>query len=436
MKKLNYGPHVLSLLANIIVALAGFISIWALSRIFDAARLGQWLLYLTSFTLADMLRSGLVHTALVRNSARQDKHVVAGSAWILGVGISFILGVLVFLILLFIAFATHKTFDITTALYIQVLLLFSFPYTISLWVQQANGEFTRILFLRLFLTLPFLLFVVVGLFFPFSLERLMQVHILGYLGSSLVALICGWSYVQYTVKANLATMRSMLSFGKYSMGTLIGANLLKSTDTFMISWFMGPAALAAYQLPYKLIEIVEIPIRSMVATYLPQSVKYSNFHNLPSLRVLFNQYTGLLTIIMLPVAIICLLFAEQMLILMGGQAYASSVDIFRCFVVYSVFLPFDRFLGITLDVLNKPVLNLVKVYTMVIINIIGNYIAITCFASSVMIAAATIVTVIIGVLVGWFILKHLLGIQLKQVMYEGYFVIYRSIYKRFGASIA
>jgi O-antigen/teichoic acid export membrane protein len=194
------------------------------------------------------------------------------------------------------------------------------------------------------------------------------------------------------------------------MGTLVSTNLLKSTDTFMISWYFGPAALAAYNLPYKLIELIEIPLRSLAATYLPQIVKHSS-GDLLRVKDLFYQYTGLLTLLLLPVTLCMFLFAQEMVVLLGGEMYASSTGIFRCFILYSLFLPLDRFLGITLDIISKPHLNLLKVLLMVVINVAGNLAAIYFTSSILFIAVATIVTVASGVSIGWFALKILFPLK-------------------------
>lgn len=53
------------------------------------------------------------------------------------------------------------------------------------------------------------------------------------------------------------------------MGTMVGANLLRSSDTFLIGAFLGGEAVAIFNIPLKLFELVEIPLRSFAATALP-----------------------------------------------------------------------------------------------------------------------------------------------------------------------
>jgi O-antigen/teichoic acid export membrane protein len=423
VKKFLTGSFVFSFAGNIITSITGFIGIWALARILTPEDLGRWLVYITAFTFGDMMRSGIIHTALIKYSTTTYKQRVIGSSWLIGITLSVLLMLLVWLIEAGIYIYTSKYFEAELSFYLQLLFLFSFPFTFSIWLQQMEERFNRIMYLRLFSSVPLLIFILSGFYFPLRLENLIQIHIIAYLTSSLLAIAFGWSHIRSILSADIITIKKLLSFGRYTMGTLISTNLLKSTDTFMITWYLGPAALAAYNLPYKLIELIEIPLRSLAATFLPQAVKQSHTGNFSALKNLFYHYTTLLTILLLPVTVLLFLFAEEMVVLIGGQTYGSSANIFRCFVIYSLFLPLDRFLGITLDIINKPHLNLLKVCLMVIINITGNLVAVHLAGALLYIAVATILTVASGVIIGWLTLRSALCIRLNELFLNGYLTL-------------
>ncbi|MDO1448494.1 oligosaccharide flippase family protein [Rhodocytophaga aerolata] len=436
MKKFLVSNNAFSLTGTILSATAGFINIWALARILNAEELGKWLLYITAFTFSDMLRSGIIHTALIKHSTQKDTGSVTGSSWVIGIILSIVLLLLVWLLELSIPIFSEKAFEPELGLYLQLLIITSFPFTFSLWLQQIKEKYNRILCIRLILAVPFLCFTLSGFFSPFHLQTLLQVHILSYLVTSGVVIACGWSGIQTLFQAKVAVIKKLLSFGKYTMGTLLSTNLLKSADTFMISWYLGPAALAAYNLPYKLIELLEIPLRSVAATYLPQAVRHSGEQNFLFIKQLFYRYTAILTLLFIPVTLGMFLFAETMVVIAGGEMYASSATIFRCFVIYSLFLPLDRFLGITLDILNKPQVNLLKVWLMVILNIVGNLVAIHFFASPILMAVATILTVISGCIIGWFLLNKTIPIKLSELAATSYFIIKQPIqhYSKYKAA--
>jgi O-antigen/teichoic acid export membrane protein len=76
----------------------------------------------------------------------------------------------------------------------------------------------------------------------------------------------------------------------------------------------------------------------------------------------------------------------------------------RILSVYGLLLPIDRMTGISLDSLNKPNINALKVFIMVLTNILGDFIAIYLFESIEMVALSTLVFTIVGIGVGWYFL--------------------------------
>jgi hypothetical protein len=73
---------------------------------------------------------------------------------------------------------------------------------------------------------------------------------------------------------------------------------------------------------------------------------------------------------------------------------------------------------------------------MVVINVAGNLIAIHFFASPLLIAAGTIVTIAGGVMIGWLILKKILPIQVNELIYRAYFIIGQYIHRQPKSSAA
>ena len=50
------------------------------------------------------------------------------------------------------------------------------------------------------------------------------------------AFFMGWDGLKYVTKATKENIKTLLNFGKYTTFTLIGTNLLRSADTFIISF--------------------------------------------------------------------------------------------------------------------------------------------------------------------------------------------------------
>ncbi|MEM9186872.1 MAG: hypothetical protein AAGB00_10285, partial [Planctomycetota bacterium] len=119
-------------------------------------------------------------------------------------------------------------------------------------------------------------------------------------------------------------------------------------------------------------------------------------------KKIFYSYVGIVTLLFFPVALGGFVFAEQMVLFLGGDEYRDSLPlltlIFRVFSAYIMLLPIDRFTGVLLDSINKPKLNLYKVLVMTSANIILNLLAVFVFESLVAVAVGTVLFTIMGMI--------------------------------------
>lgn len=228
-------------------------------------------------------------------------------------------------------------------------------------------------------------------------------------------------YIHHSTKA---VEREMVGFGKYAMGTLVGSSLLKSADTFIIglSPILGSAGIAMYAIPLKLTDLLGIPLRSFTMTAYPRMSKKNLSGDLEAVRHIFYTYSGIVTLMFLPVAVFCFVFAEYMVLVLGGNQYVDQLPlltlIFRIFTCYTLLLPIDRFTGVLLDSINKPRLNLNKVIYMAVANVIINLIAVFVFESLVVVAVGTVVFTLLGIFIGLRYVKKEIQADGKQIFKE------------------
>jgi O-antigen/teichoic acid export membrane protein len=229
----------------------------------------------------------------------------------------------------------------------------------------------------------------------------------------------GWSMIKTVRFATKEKMKELFNFGKFSMGTIMGSNLLRSSDTLIIGFMLGPTQVATYAIPLKLIEVIEILLRSFVGSAMPEMSKYAAPEYRANLRAMFYKYAGLLSILLLPLIIGCVFFADSMVLLLGGAQYAESANILRILALYAAFLPLDRFSGITLDIIGKPQLNFVKVILMLIVNVTGDLLAVHFIGNIWGVAAVSILTFLTGVLFGNYFLKKYLHHSIRETLNTG-----------------
>lgn len=458
------NSNFLSLSGNLVVAVFGFLSFLILVRTLNPDHFGEWVLYITAGNFIEMLRFGITRTAIIRflsGAKEEERKNLIGSNWVIGLIATSLLAALLWIIFaLFPGSIENSGFSLFFIWY-PVLSFLNLPFNNALSVLQADQRFDKILYVRLFNVGTFVLFLLINfLFLQWGLMEVLFVHLAINFLTSAFTMILKWDGIAYIMKARRKTNKIILDFGKYTTGTLIGSNLLKSSDTFIIglSPFLGTTGVAFYSVPLKLTEILEIPIRSFVATAFPRMSKASIENNIREVKNIYYSYTGAMTYFLIPIIIIGFIFAEEFVIILGGHEYAETATIFRIFCIYGLFLPVDKFTGVALDSINKPKKNFYKVLYMAFANIFGDSVAIFLISkfllgfsiftllfhteagilnvSSIatdyafiktleLVAIVTILFTVIGIIVGLYYLNKEIKIHLKFVFTAGWgFLIY------------
>lgn len=332
-----------------------------------------------------MLRFGITRTAIIRFLSGADEtqaKQLIGSNNFINLVTTCILSIIILLVYLpFKDTIDDSGFGLFFKWY-PLLSFFSLTFNNAQSIQQAVMRFDIMLWLRLVNVGSFMIFLAVNMHFRFGIEIILWVYMITNLASSIIASLFNWDGIRYTFMAKRETHKLILNFGKYTTGTLIGSNLLRSSDTFIIglSPFLGTTGVALYSIPLKLTEIIEIPLRSYTATAFPEMSKASIENNKSLVKSIFYLNSGGLSMLLIPIMLFCFIFAEEAVVLLGGQAYIETASVFRIFCFYGLLLPLDRFLGVALDSINKPRQNFFKVVYMATANIIGDILVVFGFS--------------------------------------------------------
>lgn len=380
------------------VAILAFFSFMVLVRSLPTNDFGEWVLFITAANFLDMLRFGITRTAIVRflsGAEETEGKQLIGSNYVINLISSVLLIVAVFTINYFFG---EKLSDSGFSLFFTwfpLLAILNLPFNNALSVLQAKLRFDLILILRMINVGVFMIFLVINYFFlHFGLLSITWVYILTNLLTSLISMMFNWDGIKFLFHSTKSANKQILDFGKYTTGTLIGSNLLKSADTFIIglSPFLGTTAVALYSIPLKLTEIIEIPVRSYAMTAFPGMSKASIEGKKAEVKRLYYQNAGGLLYMLIPLMIFSFIFAEEFVTILGGPEYAHTANIFRIFCFYGLLLPIDRLTGVALDSVNMPKQNFIKVVYMTLANIIGD--SIVVFGLIYLIIASSIVTLL------------------------------------------
>ncbi|HEY8401082.1 MAG TPA: oligosaccharide flippase family protein [Cytophagaceae bacterium] len=423
VKKLFQNNNVLSLLGNGSAAALGFISFAILARSLTKEEFGSWVLFVTLVTFLDLLRTGMLHTPLIKFSAGKDKKYVqevTGTAWVIGLAVSLSMSLISLLGLLIPeGFISNVGFQLFID-WIWIFSLATLPFNFATWKLQVESAFGKILFIRLILLGLFIALLVINYFNHYGLQFVLYSFLASNIITSVLCIVFNWTGIHQLPYYSKEKFQEIFNFGKFSMGTMIGANLLRSSDTLLIGALLGPVAVAIYSVPLKLFEIIEIPLRSFVATALPRLSYLVNSNDEKGLVSFFERTSGTTTILLLPFVVICFVFAEPMVVLLGGREYAEAANILRVFSIYAGFMAIDRYSGVTLDVINKPIRNFQKIMMMLAVNLSGDLLVIHFIGEVWSVAMVSIFTFVTGVLFGIYFLKRNIDFSLKRILKAGW----------------
>lgn len=427
----------LSILGNVAFAGVAFISFAFLARSYSTSTFGEYMLFITGGTFLEMFRFGLTRTSVVKflaGAQQGQQEAYIGANYLIGFGATIGINMLMWIAWLLFEEPIRSTGFGLFFLWYPFMALANLPMNNAISLVQAYSRFDRLLVIRAIASLLFLGYVVTNFWvYSFSITTTIVVQITTQLVTSLCCMVLGWDGLRSIVRSTKATMLELLHFGKFSMGTLLSTSLLKSADTFILGLMpvLGVSAVAVYSIPLKLAELLEIPLRSFVATLFPRLAKASSANNSDQVVGLFHDYLGMLTFIFIPILLLGEIFAPQLVLLFGGSQYHEAILIFRIYLLYGLFLPLDRLTGVALDSIGQPRYNLYKVLAMASVNIVGDIAAILIFESLEAIAIVTVINTFIGAYLGSLFLRRHLFLSLRLAAVRGFYFVnnkYQEVY--------
>ena len=210
-----------------------------LARSYDTQSFSEWVLFVSGGSFVEMLRFGITKNGLVRylSGANEDssKRLIGSSVLINGAVTLCIVLILVTVNQLFDEAINDSGYQLFFTWYPWLVFL-NLPWNIALVVLQAKMQYDRMLLIKLINSGLFFLAVVINTFLlELSIDQLVLILLVINLVTSLVCILKGWAGIRYCTRSSKATRKELLNFGKYSVFTIIGSNLLKNSDILIIS---------------------------------------------------------------------------------------------------------------------------------------------------------------------------------------------------------
>src|SRR5271154_5561752 len=129
----------------------------------------------------------------------------------------------------------------------------------------------------------------------------------------------------------------------------------------------------------------------------------------------YVKLTSHIFLIILPLAFFMFIFSDQAIRLLSGSTdYSAASIILKVFMAYVLFLVVDRMTGVTLEAMGLARYNLIKTIMLVVVNVVGNALALYFFHSLAGVAFVSILAAITGILSGWYFILLNTGLALTR----------------------
>lgn len=418
------NKHILALLGNFVIAGVSFGMMALLARIMLKEDLGVWFYFLMIYGFADSVRNGLLTTATVKfyaGTSAQRSAEVLGSVWFLALSLSGLLVLVNLAALPFTGYIQNHEYVVLVQ-WFGLTVVSSLPFNITFWILVADNDYGKILWLRMVNNGTMILTIgILAIFHKATLQNLLLVNFATNVLTSFICLLLGYARFATLFKRTNSTTKELFNFGKFSLASNMSSYLLGMANGQIIISVLDASALAVYTIGTKLMEVIEIPLRSFVGTGMSAMATAYNNNNMYHLTFVSKKYPGMLTLAFIPVAIITFFAADAGIWILGGKTYLTTEapNILRLMMFIAILYPIDRFNGVTLDIIHQPKVNLYKVVTMGTVNIIVAFVAISILKNVYGIVIATFCSTIAGLTVGYYHLRKHLNYSLRGIIVLG-----------------
>lgn len=404
-----------TVIQNISGIFFSFGSFYLLVRSLDKLHFGAWALFMSTVTVLEFIRGGLIQNALIKylSFTEKEEHSQIISA-------SFIIsGILTaFCILINLCFAHYLSKIWNSPELVNLFHLYSLVFIVSGFLTQFNSiEQANLKFRGVFISS----FVRQGVFFLYIFTcYILQVKILlinlvyaqfaTFLLSTLISYFSIRSYLTFSFKLHREWIKKLFDYGKYAFGTSVSSILSSTIDQMMLGAILSPVASGAFNIAVRITNLIDVPTNAIAVIVFPQSAKRIETEGKDAIKYLYEKSVGTIIAILVPGVLFLFLFADFAVNFIAGTKYEESVPLLKVTLLYCLLIPYGRQFGNILDSIGRPKLNFMIVLLTATINIALNYLFI--IRMGVMGAAyATLCSNIIGFLISQYILRKELNVR-------------------------
>jgi len=401
--------------------LFGFGGFYLLIRIVSKEEFGVWALFLSTTTLIEMARNGLIQAAVVKflasTPASEHTSVISASLF-LNILLTIVSSIAIYFLSGYLSESWHSPqLEVMFKFYIFTTIAL-IPFSQFNFIQQANLDFKGIFISNFIRQCSFFLYVLYHYLYaaPIDLLQIVNFQTFGAILGSISAYLFSRKYFSIRLKIDWAWISKLFHFGKFSFGTSISATFFKSSDQMLLGAMLAPTAVALYNLSARIVNLFDVPINAVASIVFPQSSKRIQEEGLGAAKLLYEKSVGVMMCMVLPGIVTLVLFAKYIVEIIAGTGYSEAVPILQITLLQVIFLPFARQFGTILDSIGRPQLNFYYILCSIAVNLVLNYFFIGWFGV-IGTAYGTLLMCIFGFIFTQVYLKRTLDVKFQNIVF-------------------
>lgn len=361
-------------LQKLSVPLSGlFITMILAHKALTKQEMGVWALFMTITSIIELIRQGLVKTALIKfinSSSEEDHKYIVGAAFFLNLIITIITALLMFVFTPFLAYF-FKAPQLESMLYIlQLGLLIMIPFSHFEWLM-----YSKVLFKGLFWTYFFRQGITLGLVFiiflinnKISLNSLVIIYDMGLLTGTIVS----YGYIKRIIQKSFVFSKEwvfrLFHFGKYVFASGLSTLVFRSADQIMLSPLLGTVTFNASQnIAMRFINLSDLPSQTLGDILFPKSAQSDKSPS--KIKYYYEKTVGASLCVVVPLVLFVLLFPKAIIYMLAGPQYYDAIPYLQLVAFSSITLAFLKQYGVIMDSTGKPFINLITTTIIAIVKV-------------------------------------------------------------------
>lgn len=416
---------------KVFITLFGFINFYILIRVLSKDDFGAWVLFISIASLMELIKHGFVRNPLIRFLAMSPDEE-SSSIQTASLVLNMVVGILEIMVLFLCSIYLSDFWDAPQLRSLFIIYILSTALLVPInhfdVIQQARMQFKGTFLSNFVRHFGLFLFIIVAFAFRFriQLDHLAYAQMTAIFLSGFLSYRFARPFLHFSKRVDWKWFRELRSYGFFTFGTNVSSMISKSIDSWMLGKLISPAAVTIFNPALRISNLVEVPTDTLTSILFPKLSERIAKEGPQAARYLYEKAVGTITAFMLPVVIFFIVFAAPVVHFIAGPGFEQTVPVLQITMLYGLIIPFNRFLGITLDAIGKAKTNFFFVLRNATLNIISNYFFISHFG---IIGAAygTLTTYTFVLIINQIYMHYFLKVRLRNVfrhLFESYLKVF------------